>query len=504
MALRSEFHIKIINPNCTTRNRNNIFMQFEPVIGLEVHVQLDTETKIFCSCSTGFGASPNAHTCPVCTGMPGVLPVLNQRAVTYAIKTGLATGCKVAAESRFDRKNYFYPDLPKGYQITQYGAPIAEHGHLTIELADGSEKTIGITRIHMEEDAGKLIHDPDRPASMVDLNRAGIPLVEIVSEPDMRTPEEAGAYLRKLHAIVRYIGVCNGNMEEGSFRCDANISLRPKGREQFGTRTELKNLNSFRNVEKAIAYEIQRQTYVLEEGGEVIQETRLWDTANSRTISMRTKEEAHDYRYFPEPDLVPLIIDDAWLEQVRQSLPELPDAKRQRFMDEYAMTAYDASQLTSSIPLADFFEQTAKELKETKLAANWIMGPVLALLKEQNTTIPDLPMTAHRLAELLKLMETGRINANAAKTIFDRMVTTDEEPGQILEEMGLEQVSDQGELEGIVVEIIEANQEEVAAYQGGKRKLMGFFMGQIMKKSRGKADPAIVTQILKKKLNEKP
>ncbi|MDY0376095.1 MAG: Asp-tRNA(Asn)/Glu-tRNA(Gln) amidotransferase subunit GatB [Desulfobacterium sp.] len=479
-------------------------MQFEPVIGLEVHVQLDTETKIFCSCSTGFGASPNAHTCPVCTGMPGVLPVLNHRAVTYAIRTGLATSCKVAKESRFDRKNYFYPDLPKGYQITQYAAPIAEHGHLNIELADGSEKTIGITRIHMEEDAGKLIHDPDRPTSMVDLNRAGIPLVEIVSEPDMRTPEEAGAYLRKLHAIVRYIGVCNGNMEEGSFRCDANISLRPKGREEFGTRTELKNLNSFRNVEKAIAYEIQRQTYVLEEGGEVIQETRLWDTTNNRTISMRSKEEAHDYRYFPEPDLVPLIVDETWLEQVRQSLPELPDGKRQRFMEEYTMTAYDATQLTSSIPLADFFEQTAGKLKDTKLAANWIMGPVLALLKEQNTTITDLPMTADRLAQLLKLMETGRINANAAKTIFDRMVTTDEEPGKILEEMGLEQVSDQGELEGIVAEIIGANPAEVAAYQGGKTKLMGFFMGQIMKKSRGKADPAIVTQILKEKLNEKP
>ncbi|ACN16225.1 GatB [Desulforapulum autotrophicum HRM2] len=475
-------------------------MQFEPVIGLEVHAQLDTETKIFCSCSTGFGASPNAHTCPVCTGMPGVLPVLNKKAVTYAIRTGLATNCKVANESRFDRKNYFYPDLPKGYQITQFAAPIAEHGHLTIELDDGSEKRIGITRIHMEEDAGKLIHDPDRPRSMVDLNRTGIPLVEIVSEPDLRTPKEAGSYLRKLHAIVRYIGVCNGNMEEGSFRCDANISLRPVGRKAFGTRTELKNLNSFRNVEKAIAYEIQRQTYVLEEGGEVIQETRLWDTANNKTVSMRSKEEAHDYRYFPEPDLVPLIVDDRWMEEVRQSLPELPDAKRQRFMDDYAMTAYDASVLTSSIALADFFEQTAKEINEPKLAANWIMGPVLALLKDQETTITSLPITADALAELLKLIEAGKINANAAKTIFDRMVTTSEGPGKIVEEMGLEQVSDQGELETIVAEVLKANPDEVESYLGGKTKLMGFFMGQIMKKSRGKADPKIVTQILKQRL----
>ena len=319
----------------------------------------------------------------------------------------------------------------------------------------------------------------------------------------MRTPKEAGSYLRKLHAIVRYIGVCNGNMEEGSFRCDANISLRPMGQEAFGTRTELKNLNSFRNVEKAIAYEIQRQTYVLEEGGKVIQETRLWDTAKNKTVSMRSKEEAHDYRYFPEPDLVPLIVDDGWMEEVRKSLPELPDAKRQRFMDQYAMTAYDASVLTSSIALADFFESTAKELKESKLAANWIMGPLLALLKDQDTTMETLPITADLLAELLKLVENGKINASAAKTIFDRMVETKERPQKLVKEMGLEQVSDQGELEQIVMEVIESNPDEVKAYQGGKTKLMGFFMGQIMKKSRGKADPKMVTQILKKILDQK-
>ena len=475
-------------------------MRFEPVIGLEVHAQLNTETKIFCSCSTGFGASPNANTCPVCTGMPGVLPVLNQQAVTYAIKTALATNCKVSRESRFDRKNYFYPDLPKGYQITQYAAPIAEHGHLTIELEDGSEKRIGITRIHMEEDAGKLIHDPDRPRSLVDLNRTGIPLVEIVSEPDIRSAKEAGSYLRKLHAIVRYIGVCNGNMEEGSFRCDANISLRPFGQKEFGTRAELKNLNSFRNVEKAIAHEIQRQTYLLEEGEKVVQETRLWDTNKNCTTSMRSKEEAHDYRYFPEPDLVPLIVDEGWMNQVRATLPELPDAKKIRFMEQYAMSVCDASVLTSTISLADYFEDTAKELKDIKLAANWIMGPVLGLLKNNETTVDNIPIKAGFLAELLKLIETNAINANAAKTVFDEMVKTGKQAREIVKEMGLEQVSDQGALEKIVAKVMEANPKELEAYRNGKTKLLSFFMGQIMKLSCGKADPKIITQILKEKL----
>ncbi|MBI9088530.1 MAG: Asp-tRNA(Asn)/Glu-tRNA(Gln) amidotransferase subunit GatB [Desulfobacterium sp.] len=474
-------------------------MRFEPVIGLEVHAQLDTNTKIFCNCSTNFGASPNAHTCPVCTGMPGVLPVLNHQAVTYAIKTALATNCTVARESRFDRKNYFYPDLPKGYQITQYAAPIAEHGHLNIELEDGSEKRIGITRIHMEEDAGKLIHDPDRPRSMVDLNRTGIPLVEIVSEPDIRTPKEAGAYLRKLHAIVRYIGICNGNMEEGSFRCDANISLRPVGQEAFGTRTELKNLNSFRNVEKAIAYEIQRQTYRLEEGHKIVQETRLWDTARNRTASMRSKEEAHDYRYFPEPDLVPLIVDDDWMTEVKESLPELPDAKRARFMAQYAMSGYDASVLTATRSLADYFEEAAKDLKETKLAANWVMGPVLGLLNGE-VTIDNVPVTAGLLAELLKLLEANTINGKAAKTVFDEMAASGKAPTQIVKEMGLEQVSDQSALDDMVTQVMDANPDELAAYRGGKTKLFSFFMGQIMKQSRGKADPKVITQILKEKL----
>ncbi|MEA1966652.1 MAG: Asp-tRNA(Asn)/Glu-tRNA(Gln) amidotransferase subunit GatB [Thermodesulfobacteriota bacterium] len=475
-------------------------MQFEPVIGLEVHTQLKTETKIFCACSTKFGASPNANTCPVCTGMPGMLPVLNKKAVTFAMKTAFATNCTVAKESRFDRKNYFYPDLPKGYQITQYAFPIAEHGHLSIKTDDGKEKIIGITRIHMEEDAGKLNHDPVRSKSYVDLNRTGIPLVEIVSEPDLRTPEEAGAYLRKLHAIVKYIDVCNGNMEQGSFRCDANISLRPVGEEKFGTRTELKNLNSFKNVEKAIAYEIERQTYVLEEGKKVVQETRLWDAAKNKTSSMRSKEEAHDYRYFPDPDLVPLIIDDQWMDKVKASLPELPDAKKARFVKQYTMTANDADVLTSSRELADYFEESAENIKEKKLAVNWVMGPVLGLLKTEELLIDASPVSAKSLAKLLKLLEQNKINAKAARTVFEEMVSSDKNPETIVSEKGLEQVSDKSELDNMVAEIIESNPAEYKAYKDGKTKLFSFFMGQIMKKSRGKADPKVITEILKKRL----
>ncbi len=481
-------------------------MQYEPVIGLEVHAQLKTETKIFCSCSTRFGAAPNANTCPVCTGMPGVLPVLNRKAVTFAIRSALATNCTIARESRFDRKNYFYPDLPKGYQISQYAYPIAEHGHLTIEIEEGIElngeqkKIIGITRIHMEEDAGKLIHDSGRAKSMVDLNRTGVPLVEIVSEPDIRSASEAGAYLRKLHAILRYIDVCDGNMEQGSFRCDANISLRPVGQEKFGIRAELKNLNSFKHVEKAIQYEIQRQTYILDEGKKVVQETRLWDPVKNITKSMRGKEDAHDYRYFPDPDLVPLIVDDEWINEVRIDMPELPDARKARFMDEYALSAYDAGVLTSSRHLADYFEETAKSLKNKKLAANWVMGPVLGLIKGEENTIETLPITSAFLAELLVLLENSTINANGAKAVFEKMIDSDNSPISLVKEMGLEQVSDQSELEGIVNEVITANPNELEAYRGGKTRLFSFFMGQIMKKTRGKADPKIVTELLKKKL----
>ena len=474
-------------------------MAFEPVIGLEVHAQLKTQTKIFCNCSTEFGKSPNANTCPVCTGMPGVLPVLNKQAVTFAIKAALATNCKIARESRFDRKNYFYPDLPKGYQISQYAAPIAEHGHLDIETPAG-EKVIGITRIHMEEDAGKLVHDPHRAKSMVDLNRTGVPLIEIVSEPDIRSAEEAGAYLRKLHAILKYIDVCDGNMEQGSFRCDANISLRPVGQEEFGIRAELKNLNSFKNVEKAIRYEIERQTYVLEEGGQVIQETRLWDPNRNRTASMRGKEEAHDYRYFPDPDLVPLIVEKDWIQEVEKTMPELPDEKKARFVKDFQLSEYDAQVLTASIELATYFEQTVKPLQNIKQAANWTMTTLMGMLNAKGLDITQSPVPAQAFSSLLLLLEKGSINANAAKTVFEEMAATGTPPEAIVKEKGLEQVSDQSELEGMVDEVISDNPDEAEAYRNGKTKLFSFFMGQIMKKTRGKADPKVVTPLLKSKL----
>ena len=474
-------------------------MAFETVIGLEVHAQLKTRTKIFCNCSTEFGKSPNANTCPVCTGMPGVLPVLNRQAVTFAIKAALATNCKIARESRFDRKNYFYPDLPKGYQISQYAAPIAEHGHLDIETSAG-EKTIGITRIHMEEDAGKLIHDPHRAKSKVDLNRTGVPLIEIVSEPDIRSAEEAGAYLRKLHAILKYIDVCDGNMEQGSFRCDANISLRPIGQEEFGTRTELKNLNSFKNVEKAIRFEVERQAYVLEAGDKVIQETRLWDPDRNKTASMRGKEEAHDYRYFPDPDLVPLIVEDDWIQSVEKVMPELPDEKKARFVKDYNLSEYDADVLTASIDMANFFEETIRPLENIKQAANWIMTTLMGMLNAKGLDIGESPVSAQAFSELLTLIEKGSINANAAKSVFEEMAETGKAPAAIVKEKGLEQVSDQSELEGLVDEVIQENPDEAEAYRNGKTKLFSFFMGQIMKKTRGKADPKVVGPLLKSKL----
>ncbi len=474
-------------------------MPFEPVIGLEVHAQLKTRTKIFCSCSTQFGQSPNANTCPVCTGMPGVLPVLNKTAVSFAIKAALATNCRIAEESRFDRKNYFYPDLPKGYQISQYAKPIAEHGYLDIETDAGGHR-VGITRIHMEEDAGKLIHDPGRGKSMVDLNRAGVPLVEIVSEPDIRSAAQAGAYLRKLHAILKYIDVCDGNMEQGSFRCDANISLRPVGQEAFGTRTELKNLNSFKNVEKAIEYEIQRQTYILEDGKEVIQETLLWDPTKNKTSSMRGKEEAHDYRYFPDPDLVPLIVDTGWIEKMSEEMPELPDEKKARFITDHSLSEYDAGVLTASIELADFYEQTIASLSDKKQAANWIMTTLLGMLNQQGIGIENSPVSAQEFAALLKLLEGNTINAKAAKTVFETMVESGDSANDIVSKLGLEQVSDQSALAETIDEVIAENPDEVNAYRGGKNKLFSFFMGQVMKKTRGKADPKVVTQILKEKL----
>jgi aspartyl-tRNA(Asn)/glutamyl-tRNA(Gln) amidotransferase subunit B len=474
-------------------------MIYEAIIGLEVHAQLLTETKIFCSCSTEFGAPANTHTCPVCLGMPGVLPVLNRKVVDYTMRMALATNCAIARQSRFARKNYFYPDLPKGYQISQYELPIAEHGHILIEV-NGQTKRIGITRIHMEEDAGKLIHDPHRPVSKVDFNRTGVPLIEIVSEPDIRTPEEAGAYLRQLRAILRYLEICDGNMEEGSFRCDANVSVRPVGAESLGTRTELKNMNSFKHVENALAYEIYRQEGVIEDGGDVVQETRLWDPDKGVSVSMRGKEEAHDYRYFPDPDLLPLVIEEQWIDEIRSTLPELPDDKKARFIQTYGIPPYDAQVLTASRQLADYFEACVKDFPEPKTVSNWVMGSILATLKAENKTIEESPVSPERLAKLLRLMESGVISGKIAKTVFEEMVSSGKPPEMIVEEKGLVQVTDTEAIAEVVKQVLADNAKEVAAYRAGKTKLLGFFMGQVMKATHGKANPKIVNEILKELL----
>jgi aspartyl-tRNA(Asn)/glutamyl-tRNA(Gln) amidotransferase subunit B len=474
-------------------------MEFESVIGLEVHAQLKTDTKIFCGCSTQFGAPPNTHTCPVCLGMPGVLPVLNKKVVEYTLRMALATHCEIPGESRFARKNYFYPDLPKGYQISQYELPIARNGFIEIEV-NGSSQRIGITRIHMEEDAGKLGHDPDRPISMVDFNRTGVPLIEIVSEPDIRSPEAAGAYLRQLRSVVRYLGICDGNLEEGSFRCDANVSIRPNGETAFGTRTELKNLNSFKHVEKALQFEILRQREIITDGGTVLQETRLWDPEKNVTTSMRSKEEAHDYRYFPDPDLLPLVVDKDWLTAVRKSLPELPDEKKKRFMRQYGLPSYDADILTSDRDLAQYFENCLAGFNQPKPVSNWIMGPLLGLLNAEGKTIDQSPVSAPDLARLLKLVDDGTISGKIAKTVFDEMARSGKPPRQIVEEKGLVQISDSGAIEDIIAKVLAGNPAEVEAYRSGKTKLMGFFVGQVMKETRGKANPRMVNDILKKKL----
>ena len=474
-------------------------MEFEPVIGLEVHAQLKTKTKIFCSCSTSFGGPPNTHTCPVCLGMPGVLPVLNKKVVEYTLRMAMATQCEIARESRFARKNYFYPDLPKGYQISQYELPIAQYGFVDIEV-NGSNHRIGITRIHMEEDAGKLGHDPNRPISRVDFNRTGVPLIEIVSDPDIRSPEQAGAYLRHLRSIVRYLGICDGNLEEGSFRCDANVSIRPKDSDIFGTRTELKNLNSFKHVEKALHYEISRQREILTDGGHIVQETRLWDPDKNKTTSMRGKEEAHDYRYFPDPDLLPLVIDDEWINRVQKDMPELPAEKKQRFMDGYKLPSYDADLLTTDRELGDYFEACVRDFPHPKQVSNWVMGSLLGLLNAQGKSIQESPVSAPDLAGLLKLIEDGVISGKIAKTVFDEMAQSGKPPGQIVDEKGLVQISDTDAIEDVIFKVILNNPKEVDAYKKGKTKLLGFFIGQVMQATRGKANPKIVNELLKQKL----
>ena len=474
-------------------------MEFETVIGLEVHAQLLTATKIFCNCSTTFGAAPNNHTCPVCLGMPGVLPVLNKKVVEFSIKMALATHCEVNAENSFARKNYFYPDLPKGYQISQYAYPLAEHGHVDIEL-NGDKKRIGITRIHMEEDAGKLIHDEYNPASYVDLNRTGVPLIEIVSEPDIRGAEEAALYLRCLHEILVYLEICDGNMEEGSFRCDANVSLRPRGTETFGTRTELKNMNSFRNVQRALEYEIKRQQYVLEGGGEIIQETRLWDDSQGVTNSMRSKEEAHDYRYFPDPDLVTIAVSEAWVEEIRSAMPELPLEKRVRFIRDYEIPPYDAGVLTASRALADYYEEVATLCRQPKAAANWVMGDILRLLNEEKRDIRECPVTPASLADMIKLIGDGTISGKIAKEVMEDMYKSGKMPHEIIESKGLVQITDEAALTDVVSKVIANNPNQLAQFRSGKDKLFGFFVGQVMKETQGKANPQLINDLLKKML----
>ncbi|MFS0723741.1 Asp-tRNA(Asn)/Glu-tRNA(Gln) amidotransferase subunit GatB [Paenibacillus sp. 1P07SE] len=474
--------------------------KYETVVGLEVHVELHTKSKIFCGCSTSFGAPPNSHTCPICLGHPGVLPVLNRQAVEYAMKAAMALNCEIASESKFDRKNYFYPDSPKAYQISQYDKPIGEHGWIDIEV-DGQTKRIGITRLHLEEDAGKLTHVDGGYASLVDLNRVGTPLVEIVSEPDIRTPEEAKAYLEKLKAIMLYCDVSDVKMEEGSLRCDANISIRPWGQEKFGTRAELKNMNSFRGVQRGLEYEQWRQAEVLDSGGEVVQETRRWDEAQGKTISMRGKEEAHDYRYFPDPDLVRLTIGEDWKERVRASIPELPDARKSRYQADYGLSSYDADVITASMKLADFFEESLQYTKDAKSVANWIMGELLGYLNTNNLELADVKITGQGLGEMIGLLEKGVISGKIAKTVFKAMLESGKLPQKIVEEQGLVQISDEGAILEIVDQVIAGNPQSVEDYKAGKEKAIGFLVGQVMKASKGKANPGLANKLLVERLN---
>jgi len=478
-------------------------MKYETVIGLEVHVQINTKTKIFCSCSTEFGKPPNANTCPICLGMPGVLPVLNKQFLESSMKACLATHCTIAPMNRFARKNYFYPDLPKGYQISQFEEPLGVNGYINIYI-NGIKKRIGLTRIHMEEDAGKLIHGKNlgNPGkSYVDFNRTGVPLCEVVSEPELRSPEEARAYLGELKSILEYTQVSDCNMEEGSLRCDANISLRPKGQKEFGTRTELKNLNSFKFVQKAIEYEVDRQTRILDQGDQVIQETRLYDSDRGETFSMRSKEEAHDYRYFPDPDLVPVVLDEAWVEEIKKTIPELPEQKRERFAIEYSLPEYDAGVLTSSRELANYFEKCTSLFSKPKIISNWIMGDLLRELNKSNQVISECPVSPSALVNLLKLIDEGVISSNIAKVVFEEMYQTGKEPITIVDEKNLKQITDGKAIDKMVEGVLQANLSQVDEYKGGKEKVLGFLVGQVMKASKGKANPETVNKLLKEKIS---
>jgi aspartyl-tRNA(Asn)/glutamyl-tRNA(Gln) amidotransferase subunit B len=475
--------------------------QYEAVIGLEVHTQLLTKTKIFCSCSTRFGDPPNSNTCPVCLGLPGALPVLNREAVTMAMKAALALNCVINPRSRFARKNYFYPDLPKGYQISQYDEPLAEDGWIEIEI-DGQRKRIRITRVHLEEDAGKSLHEgfPDsEQKSYIDLNRSGVPLIEIVSEPELRTPEESYDYLTRLKTLILYLEVSNCNMEEGSLRCDANVSVRRVGASAFGTKTEVKNLNSFRFLQKALAYEIERQIEVLENGGEIPQETRLWDSREQRTYGMRSKEYAHDYRYFPEPDLLPLVITEEWKEEARRSLPELPQSREVRFLT-YGLPRQDANLLTVSRTTAEFFEEVVKEGADPKLAANWLLNEYPFLLQEAKIGFTDCPVSAVNFAKLLTFVERKTISGTMAKEVLRGMIGSRQGPDQVMVERGLEQISDPEQIAAVVREIMAANPKQVEQYRKGKTATFGWFVGQVMKATCGQANPQLVQEVLKKEL----
>ncbi|GIP01109.1 aspartyl/glutamyl-tRNA(Asn/Gln) amidotransferase subunit B [Paenibacillus lautus] len=474
--------------------------KYETVIGLEVHVELHTNSKIFCGCSTAFGAPPNTHTCPICLGHPGVLPVLNRQAVEYAMKAAMALNCTIGDISKFDRKNYFYPDSPKAYQISQYDQPIGENGWIDIEV-DGKTKRIGITRLHLEEDAGKLTHVDGGYASLVDFNRVGTPLVEIVSEPEISSPEEAKAYLEKIRAIMQYCDVSDVKMEEGSLRCDANISLRPWGQEEFGTKAELKNMNSFRGVQRGLEYEQYRQTEILDEGGVIVQETRRWDEAQAKTFSMRGKEQAHDYRYFPDPDLVSVHISEEWKEAIRATIPELPDARKARYASEYGLPDYDAAVITSSKLLADFFEDSLNYTKDAKSVSNWIMGDLLGYLNSNNLELSEVKITGQGLGEMIGLIEKGTISSKIAKTVFKEMLESGKLPAQIVEEKGLVQISDEGAIKSIVEQVVANNPQSVEDYKAGKQKAIGFLVGQVMKESKGKANPALANKLLVEVLN---
>ena len=479
-------------------------MEYEVVIGCEVHVELKTKTKIFCSCPTDFGSAPNTHVCPVCLGLPGTLPVLNKKVLEYAIKAGLAMNCEIAHFSKFDRKNYFYPVLTKAYQISQFDLPICKNGYIDIETSQGT-KRIGITRIHMEEDAGKLVHQgatiTTSAGSLADYNRAGVPLIEIVSEPDMRSAEDVMAFLTNLKAIIEYTGVSDARMEQGSLRCDVNLSLRPVGQEAFGTRAEIKNLNSFRAVERVVKYEMERQTEILEAGGKVVQETRTWDDGKGITLSLRSKEDSDEYRYFPDPDLTPIIVTDAYIEEVRASLPEMPQVKRQCMMEEDGLPAYDAGVITASKALADFYDGVRAHYDDAKKISNWIMVELLAKVNAEGIELADVKIRPEQMATLLKLIDAGEISGKIAKKVFGEMFATGKDAEVIIKEQGLVQISDEGALKEMVAAVVEANPKSVEDYKAGKKKAMGFLVGQIMKASKGQANPAVINQLLTEKLD---